>query len=152
MFLFFRRLEKQSPIHLKFPPLEERIMSLTKVTNFHCTHTWSHWTTLFPQTPHPASSFSGPSEYEDILQCNNAPSTRTPRGHQIPASFMIVTSGLVKHGLDSASPLPYVHLDIAGSSGPFPGVPTGAPIPTMAKYFMGLWRSRPSSIWRLVAL
>jgi len=80
----------------------------------------------------------GPSEYEDILQCNNAPSTRTPRGHQIPASFMIVTSGLVKHGVDSASPLPYVHLDIAGSSGPFPGVPTGAPIPTMAKYFMGL--------------
>jgi len=80
----------------------------------------------------------GPSEYEDILQCNNAPSSRTPRGHQIPASFMIVTSGLDKHGVDSASPLPYVHLDIAGSSGPFPGIPTGAPIPTMTKYFMGL--------------
>ena len=91
-----------------------------------------------PITHPTVSSLSGPSEYEDILQCNNAPSTRTPRGHQIPASFMIVTSGLVKHGVDSASPLPYVHLDIAGSSGPFPGVPTGAPIPTMAKYFMGL--------------
>lgn len=80
----------------------------------------------------------GPSEYEDILQCNNAPSTRTPRGHQIPASFMIVTSGLDKHGVDSAAPLPYCHLDIAGSSGPFPGIPTGAPIPTMTKYFLGL--------------
>jgi len=80
----------------------------------------------------------GPSEYEDVLQCNNAPSSRTPRGHQFPASFMIVTSGLDKHGVDSSTPLPYCHLDIAGSSGPFPGIPTGAPIPTMTKYFMGL--------------
>jgi len=80
----------------------------------------------------------GKSEYEDILQCNNLPSSRTPRGHQFPAAFMMVTSGLDKHGVDSKTPLPYCHLDIAGSSGPFPGIPTGAPIPTMAKYFMGL--------------
>jgi len=80
----------------------------------------------------------GPSEYEDILQANNAPSARTARGHQYPAAFMMATSGLDKHGLDSTTPLPYCHLDIAGSSGPFPGIPTGAPIPTMTKYFMGL--------------
>jgi len=80
----------------------------------------------------------GKSEYEDILQANNAPSSRTPRGHQIPASYMIVTSGLDKHGVDSPRPLPYCHVDIAGSSGPFPGVPTGAPLPTMTKYFLGL--------------
>ena len=24
-----------------------------------------------------------------FLQCNNAPSTRTPRGHQFPAAFML---------------------------------------------------------------
>lgn len=79
----------------------------------------------------------GKSEYEDILQCNNLPSSATPRGHQTPAAFLIMTSGLDKHGVDSKTPLPYSHIDIAGSSGPFPGVPTGAPILAMAtKYIM----------------
>ncbi len=27
-------------------------------------------------------------EFVDILQCNNAASSRTPRGHQFPAAFM----------------------------------------------------------------
>lgn len=36
----------------------------------------------------------GKSEYEDILQCNNLPSSATPRGHQTPAAFLIMTSGL----------------------------------------------------------
>ncbi|XP_034026566.1 putative aminopeptidase W07G4.4 isoform X2 [Thalassophryne amazonica] len=74
----------------------------------------------------------GKSEYEDILQCNNLPSSATPRGHQTPAAFLIMTSGLDKHGVDSDKPLPYSHIDIAGSSGPFPGMPTGAPILAMA--------------------
>lgn len=38
----------------------------------------------------------GKSEYEDILQCNNLPSTATPRGHQTPAAFLIMASGLHK--------------------------------------------------------
>ncbi|XP_070540427.1 uncharacterized protein [Ptychodera flava] len=75
---------------------------------------------------------SGPSEYEDILQSNNAPSTMTARGHQSPAAFLIMVSGLDKHGVDSDKPLQYSHLDIAGSSGPFPGIPTGAPIVALA--------------------
>lgn len=70
----------------------------------------------------------GKSEYEDILQCNNAPSSRTPRGHQIPAAFLIQVSKLDQHGIDSNLPIPFSHIDIAGSSGSFPGVPTGAPI------------------------
>ncbi|XP_076005521.1 putative aminopeptidase W07G4.4 [Genypterus blacodes] len=78
----------------------------------------------------------GKSEYEDILQANNLPSTLTPRGHQAPAAFLIMTSGLDKHGVDSAKPLPYSHVDIAGSSGPFPGVPTGAPIIAMATHYI----------------
>ncbi|KAF7665093.1 hypothetical protein LDENG_00155900 [Lucifuga dentata] len=79
----------------------------------------------------------GKSEYEDILQCNNLPSSATPRGHQTPAAFLIMASGLDKHGADSGKPLPYSHIDIAGSSGPFPGVPTGAPILAMAtNYFL----------------
>lgn len=53
---------------------------------------------------------------------------------------------LSQHGVDSDTPLPYSHVDIAGSSGPFPGVPTGAPILAMAiNYIMsnGIWRKCP---------
>ncbi|KAM7391360.1 hypothetical protein PAMP_022056 [Pampus punctatissimus] len=78
----------------------------------------------------------GKSEYEDILQCNNLPSSATPRGHQTPAAFLIMASGLDKNGVDSNAPLPYSHIDIAGSSGPFPGVPTGAPILAMAANYI----------------
>ncbi|XP_033633240.1 putative aminopeptidase W07G4.4 [Asterias rubens] len=79
----------------------------------------------------------GKSEYEDILQANNLPSTATARGHQSPAAFLIMASGLDGHGIDSKVPLKYSHLDIAGSSGPFPGVPTGAPIPALTlKYLL----------------
>merc|ERR1711990_343591 len=79
----------------------------------------------------------GKDEQSDILQCNNLPSSRTPRGHQGPAAFLILTSGLKEHGVDSAKPIKYAHLDIAGSSGPFPGLPTGAPILALLQnYFL----------------
>lgn len=42
----------------------------------------------------------------------------------------------MQHGVDSDTPLPYSHIDIAGSSGPFPGVPTGAPILAMATNYI----------------
>lgn len=70
---------------------------------------------------------------EDIVQCNNAASSRTPRGHQVPAAFLIKTTGLDKHGLDSDKPLKYTHLDIAGSAGEYPKMPTAAPIVALAK-------------------
>lgn len=79
---------------------------------------------------------TGKSEYEDVLQCNNSPSTMTARGHQGPGAFLIKASGLEKHGIDSNKPLPYSHLDIAGSSGPFPGIPTGAPIVAFTEKFV----------------
>ncbi|KAL4635984.1 putative aminopeptidase W07G4.4 isoform X1 [Arapaima gigas] len=78
----------------------------------------------------------GQSEYEEILQSNNLPSSATPRGHQTPAAFLIMASGLNKHGVDSNNPLPYSHIDIAGSSGPFPGIPTGAPILAMVTRYV----------------
>ncbi|XP_072913572.1 putative aminopeptidase W07G4.4 [Hemitrygon akajei] len=79
----------------------------------------------------------GKSEYEDILQCNNQPSSATARGHQSPAAFLIMASGLDKHGIDSEKPLRYSHIDIAGSSGPFPGIPTGSPVVALAaKYIL----------------
>ena len=33
-------------------------------------------------------------EFVDILQCNNAASTRTPRGHQFPGAFLQAVSSL----------------------------------------------------------
>lgn len=39
---------------------------------------------------------AGKSEYEDLLQSTNNPSTAEPRGHNFPAAFMIVGSGLDK--------------------------------------------------------
>ncbi|VDK22681.1 unnamed protein product [Taenia asiatica] len=71
----------------------------------------------------------GHTEYEDLLQCNNLPSSETPRGHQFPAAFMIVASGLDEHGLGcDKKQLPYTHLDIAGSAGPIDTLATGAPL------------------------
>ncbi|KAL7023436.1 hypothetical protein ACKWTF_012610 [Chironomus riparius] len=70
---------------------------------------------------------------EDVLQCNNAPSSRTPRGHQIPAAFLIVASGLDKHDASSSIPLKYTHLDVAGSAGEVPDPPTGASLLSLSQ-------------------
>ena len=37
-----------------------------------------------------------PSEYEDVLQANSLPSSATLRGHQFPAAFHLIASGLNK--------------------------------------------------------
>ena len=42
----------------------------------------------------------------------------------------------LQHGVNSSQPLPYTHLDVAGSSGPYPGIPTGAPILALAARFL----------------
>ncbi|WP_105264747.1 M17 family metallopeptidase [Pseudoalteromonas sp. T1lg76] len=55
------------------------------------------------------------TQADDLLSSNNAPSAVTARGHQFPMAFLAIVSGLDKHGLDSDQPLPYVHMDIAGS-------------------------------------
>lgn len=36
----------------------------------------------------------GKGDGDDVHQCNNLPSSRTARGHQGPAGFLILTSGL----------------------------------------------------------
>jgi len=77
------------------------------------------------------------SSADDVLSCNNEPSSRTTRGHQFPAAFLNIASGLDAHGGDSNRPLPYTHLDVAGSAvenGDFQhGRPTGAPIVTLTQ-------------------
>lgn len=70
---------------------------------------------------------------EDLLQSNNLPSSRTPRGHQTPAAFLIMASGLDKHDLTSTKPIKFTHLDIAGSGGDIPHPPTGSPILALAQ-------------------
>eukprot|EP01102_Stenamoeba_stenopodia_P013982 TRINITY_DN45_c0_g1_i1.p1 TRINITY_DN45_c0_g1~~TRINITY_DN45_c0_g1_i1.p1 ORF type:complete len:561 (+),score=140.56 TRINITY_DN45_c0_g1_i1:76-1683(+) len=52
----------------------------------------------------------------DLLQCNNAASSNTARGHQFPAAFLISASGLDAHGRDSTNPIAFSHIDIAGSA------------------------------------
>ncbi|KAH8876962.1 aminopeptidase W07G4.4 [Schistosoma japonicum] len=47
------------------------------------------------------------SEYEDLLQCNNLPSSATPRGHQMPVAFLVVASGLNKVNIKNAKNIYY---------------------------------------------
>uniref|UniRef100_A0A182S575 Cytosol aminopeptidase domain-containing protein n=1 Tax=Anopheles funestus TaxID=62324 RepID=A0A182S575_ANOFN len=70
---------------------------------------------------------------EDVLQANNLPSSRTPRGHQGPAAFLMLATGLDSCGLNSSHPIKYSHLDIAGSAGDVPDTPTGSPILALAE-------------------
>jgi len=74
---------------------------------------------------------------EDLLQCNNAASSRTPRGHQFPMAFMMEAAGVDKFGSNTSSPLKYTHFDIAGAAGELPDTPTGVPILALSKYFFG---------------
>jgi leucyl aminopeptidase len=55
------------------------------------------------------------SRADDLLSCNNLPSSATPRGHQFPMAFLAIASGLDRHGSDAAQPLAFTHIDIGGS-------------------------------------
>ncbi|MCY3160215.1 leucyl aminopeptidase family protein, partial [Acinetobacter baumannii] len=77
---------------------------------------------------------------DDVLSCNNAASSVTARGHQFPMAFLVVASGLDQQSATSLTPLPYVHIDIAGS-----GVdggdwqhskPSAAPVTTLAAAYL----------------
>jgi leucyl aminopeptidase len=78
----------------------------------------------------------GESEYEDLRQAATSPSARLQRGHQGPAAFIIMGSGLDHHGIDSKNPLKYTHIDMAGAEGPaYPSVPWGSPVAALtARY------------------
>jgi len=76
-------------------------------------------------------------EFCSVLQCNNAPSSRTPRGSQFPAAFMMRVAGFDNHMMSSAQPLKYSHLDIAGSSGELPHPTTASSVSALVKWFLG---------------
>lgn len=69
---------------------------------------------------------------DDVLSSNNAPSVTTVRGHQFPMAFLTIASGLDKHEANTQQPLPFTHVDIAGSGVEGldwqHGKPTGAPV------------------------
>ena len=78
---------------------------------------------------------------EDVVQANEKPSTMTSRGHQYPAAFLSVASGIAKHGLDAEKPLCYTHVDIAGSAEEGGGglslaKATGAPVAAFTAAFL----------------
>lgn len=75
-------------------------------------------------------------EFVSVLQCNNEPSVRTARGHQIPGAFLQRVSGLDKHQICSEKPLKYAHIDIAASAGDLPDPTTGAPVAALVKYLL----------------
>ncbi len=78
------------------------------------------------------------SSAEDLLSANTLPSALTARGHQYPAAFVTVASGLDKHGGDSDRPLPFTHIDLGGSAtenGDWQfGRPTAAPLVALAEW------------------
>ena len=74
-------------------------------------------------------------EFVDVLQCNNAPSSRTMRGHQFPGAFMHTVSGLDDHMVSSEKPLKYSHFDVAGSSGDLPFPTTGSTVVALAMHY-----------------
>ncbi|MBL8861685.1 MAG: leucyl aminopeptidase family protein [Planctomycetes bacterium] len=77
------------------------------------------------------------SRADDVLSCNNLPSSATARGHQFPMAFLAIASGLDQHALDSKAPLPFTHVDIGGSAtegGDWQhGRPTGRPLVALLK-------------------
>lgn len=76
---------------------------------------------------------------DDVLSCNNAASSVTARGHQFPMAFLVVAAGLEQASAQAAVPLPYVHIDIAGSGvdgGDWQhGKPSASPVTTLAAYY-----------------
>jgi len=76
---------------------------------------------------------------DDVLSCNNAPSSITARGHQFPMAFLVVAAGLDQSSALSQG-LPYVHIDIAGSGvdgGDWQhGKPSAAPVASLAATYL----------------
>jgi leucyl aminopeptidase len=81
------------------------------------------------------------STADDVLSANTLPSALTARGHQYPAAFLNVASGLAAHGNDAARPLPFTHIDLGGSATEGSdwqhGRPTAAPVVALSIWALG---------------
>ncbi|CAH1394815.1 unnamed protein product [Nezara viridula] len=84
-------------------------------------------------------AYKGKVEGEDVLQAEHLPFAQSKRGHQGPAAFLVLASGLDKHALGTEIPLKFTHVDVAASSGIFGAeIATGAPIIGFATHFLNL--------------
>ncbi|MGB3726254.1 MAG: leucyl aminopeptidase family protein [Glaciecola sp.] len=76
---------------------------------------------------------------DDVLSSNNAPSVSTVRGHQFPAAFLSIASGIQRYDTRCETPLAYTHIDIAGSGVEQMdwqhGKPTAAPVVALLAAF-----------------
>lgn len=101
---------------------------------------WADPAELSPSRREDFEFVKGRTKADDLLSSNNGPSATTKRGHQFPMAFLAVVSGLDKHGKHSDKPLPYIHVDIAGSgvdTGDWQhGKPTSTPLLTFAGRFL----------------
>ncbi|RUO21116.1 peptidase M17 [Aliidiomarina iranensis] len=102
--------------------------------------TWSDPAELSPSRREDFDFVRGRTKADDLLSSNNGPSATTKRGHQFPMAFLAEVAGLEKHGNNSERPLPYIHVDIAGSGvegGDWQhGKPTATPVLTFAGKFL----------------
>ena len=101
---------------------------------------WGDPAELSPSRREDFEFVKGRTKADDLLSSNNGPSALTKRGHQFPMAFLAVVSGLDKHGNNSEKPLPYTHVDIAGSgvdTGDWQhGKPTATPVLTFAGRYL----------------
>lgn len=84
----------------------------------------------------PITPISRCGEAYDVVQCNNAASVATVRGHQFPMAFLDVASGLREHAAGSAVPIPFCHMDLANSVMDSRGIETGSPIVPLFGHFV----------------
>jgi leucyl aminopeptidase len=79
------------------------------------------------------------STADDVLSCNNAPSSVTARGHQFPMAFLVIAAGLEQASATKQG-TPYIHIDIAGSgvdgSDWQHGKPSAAPVVALAATYL----------------
>ncbi|RUO34463.1 M17 family metallopeptidase [Aliidiomarina soli] len=101
---------------------------------------WGDPAELSPSRREDFDFVQGRTKADDVLSSNNGPSAMTKRGHQFPMAFLTISAGLDKHGKNSQQPLPYIHLDIAGSgvdTGDWQhGKPTSTPVLALAGHFL----------------
>ncbi|BHF62864.1 metalloexopeptidase activity [Sparganum proliferum] len=77
------------------------------------------------------------SEYEDLQQRNTHANTVKYRGHQYPAAWMLMASRMTDYGLqNSATKLPYTHMDVSNAVGVKHGPPTGTPVPMLVSTYI----------------
>ncbi len=102
--------------------------------------TWADPAELSPSRREDYDFVRGRTKADDLLSSNNGPSATTKRGHQFPMAFLNEVALLHEHGNNSDKPLPYIHIDIAGSGvegGDWQhGKPTATPVLAFAGKFL----------------